>query len=671
MSARNNKKIKPRPRKKSKPLSKHAYGAKFSKADRKKPGKSRASGAALLQSEEKYRTLFLNAPDSIVIMDLDLKVLDANGQFGIPPAEIVGKNWLVFFNVTEEDREFSVQLKKRLLKGEKVGPAQRKYPILGKETWVEFHPALIKKDGKPWGFQVIARNITERKQADDALRASEEKYRTLFESAPESINIVGLDGTILETNTFFGRSRDEVIGKKFQEMGIVPAEYLSKANEFLPKIFKGEKISPIEIKILNNKKQERWVENHISLVRKDGKPYALQVISMDITERKRLEEQLQQAQKMEAIGRLAGGVAHDFNNQLAVIMNASELIKGTFDKNDPRTEHFNMILSAADQAASLTKQLLAFSRKQIVEPVVLDLNLVAANLEKMLSRLIGEDINLQIALEPEPVYTKVDRVQIEQVIFNLAVNARDAMPEGGTLKIETAKTFLDEEYARSRFSIAPGFYVMLSVSDSGMGMDRETLSHVFEPFFTTKEIGKGTGLGLATVYGIIKQSGGDISVYSEPSTGTTFRIYLPMIMPKGQSRAGGREVVDETMKGSATVMVVEDNEQVRRMIVAILKNHGYRVRDCPSAGPALEEFGQHEGSIDMVITDVVMPGMGVKEFINRVLETRPETKVLYISGYPDEIISHHNILEPGTNFLQKPFSTRSLLKKVREVLGTG
>jgi len=475
----------------------------------------------------------------------------------------------------------------------------------------------------------------------------------------------------LESNTFFGRSREEVIGKKFQEMGIIPPEFLGRANEFLPRIFKGEHVAPIEIKILNNKKQERWVENHISLVKKDGKPYALQVISMDITERKRLEEQLQQAQKMEAIGRLAGGVAHDFNNQLSVIMNASELIKGTFDKNDPRNEHFNMIVSAADQAASLTKQLLAFSRKQIVEPVVLDLNQVAANLQKMLRRLIGEDIDLQIALEQESVYTKVDRVQIEQVIFNLAVNARDAMPEGGTLKIETAKTFLDEEYARSRFSIAPGFYVVLSVSDTGMGMDRETLSHVFEPFFTTKEIGKGTGLGLATVYGIIKQSGGDISVYSEPSTGTTFRIYLPLIMPTGQSRAGNREAVDETMKGSETLMVVEDNEQVRRMIVAILKNHGYQILDCPSAEPALEEFGRNQGSIDAVITDVVMPGMGVKEFINRVLEIKPETKVLYISGYPDEIISHHNILEPGTNFLQKPFSTRSLLKKVRELLGSG
>ena len=370
---------------------------------------------------------------------------------------------------------------------------------------------------------------------------------------------------------------------------------------------------------------------------------------------------------MEAIGRLAGGVAHDFNNLLMTIKGCSELLLDAFDRRDPRREEVEEILKAADRATSLTRQLLAFGRRQVLQPQILDLNSVVSNMNKMLRRLIGEDIQLITLLDPELWSVKVDPGMIEQVIMNLAVNSRDALPNGGKLTIETANVIHDEEYAGRHVSVKPGYYAMLAVSDNGCGMDKETQSHLFEPFFTTKEKGKGSGLGLSTVYGITKQSGGNIWAYSEPGQGTTFKIYLPRV-----------EVVAKAYKpkvrpsvapgGIETILLVEDEEAVRSMVSKILQNKGYTVLEARHGNEAIEICERYEGSIHLMVTDVVMPQMSGRELAERLAPVLPDMKVLYMSGYPDNTIVQHGVLEPGTAFLQKPFTLNALELKVREVL---
>jgi signal transduction histidine kinase/ActR/RegA family two-component response regulator len=387
----------------------------------------------------------------------------------------------------------------------------------------------------------------------------------------------------------------------------------------------------------------------------------------DVTKRKSMEAQLLQAAKMEAIGRLAGGVAHDFNNLLTIISGYGQLLRERLSPQD--LGHVEEILKASDRAAALTRQLLAFSRRQILAPQVLDLNSIVANLEKMLRRLIGEDIELTTVKQSALGRVKADPGQIEQVIINLAVNARDAMPQGGKLTIETANVKLDETYARSHAGITPGPHVMLAVSDTGLGMDPETLGSIFEPFFTTKEKGKGTGLGLATVYGIVKQSAGSIWVYSEPGQGTTCKIYLPCIeepMPEAEPA----KVRAELAKGSETILVVEDEEGVRSLVCETLKSKGYNVLDARGPSEALTIVEHYVEPIHMLLTDVVMPQMSGKELAKRLSTVRPGAKVLYMSGYTDDAIVRHGVLEAGTSFLQKPFVPSILLRKVREVLDT-
>jgi nitrogen-specific signal transduction histidine kinase/ActR/RegA family two-component response regulator len=394
----------------------------------------------------------------------------------------------------------------------------------------------------------------------------------------------------------------------------------------------------------------------------------------DITERRQTqealrksEEQLRQWQKVEAIGRLAGGVAHDFNNLLMTIKGCSELLLNAFDRRDPRREEVEEILKAADRATSLTRQLLAFGRRQVLQPQLLDMNSIVMNMDKMLRRLIGEDVQLITSLDPELWPVKVDPGMIEQVIMNLVVNSRDALPNGGKLTIETANVVHDEEYASAHISVKPGYYVMLAVSDNGCGMDKEVQSHLFEPFFTTKEKGRGSGLGLSTVYGIIKQSGGNIWAYSEPSLGTTFKIYLPRVeksakvyKPKARpSTAPG---------GTETILLVEDEEAVRTMVSRILQNKGYTVLEARQGVEAIEICERYHDSIHLMVTDVIMPQMSGRELAERLAPLLPDMKVLYMSGYPDNTIVQHGVLEAGTAFLQKPFTLNALELKVREVL---
>jgi signal transduction histidine kinase len=384
-------------------------------------------------------------------------------------------------------------------------------------------------------------------------------------------------------------------------------------------------------------------------------------------ERVQLEQQLRQSQKMEAIGSLAGGIAHDFNNLLTVINGYSELLLQTLSASDPQRDNVVQIKEAGGRAASLTRQLLAFSRRQVLEPKVLDLNAVVTNLDKMLQRLLGEDIDLAPILKPGLGRVKADPGQIEQVIMNLAVNARDAMSDGGKLTIETANADLDGQYTAQHITVPPGPHVMLAVSDTGHGMDAETQQRIFEPFFTTKGPGKGTGLGLATVYGIVKQSGGFIWVYSEPGKGTTFKIYLPRVEETALS-IEPRMALNESLRGSETVLLAEDHENVRKLVASILKSNGYTVLEASNGAEALQLCEQHPEPIHLLISDVVMPVMSGRETASKMVARHPNLKVLFFSGYTDDAIVRHGIMEAGIAYLQKPFTPNVLLRKVREVL---
>ena len=390
-----------------------------------------------------------------------------------------------------------------------------------------------------------------------------------------------------------------------------------------------------------------------------------------MTEQKKLEEQFRQSQKMEAIGTLAGGIAHDFNNLLTVIIGNSQLALMDVIKDESLRKEIEEIKKAGERAAALTRQLLAFSRKQVIKPEVMDINKGINETNKMLKRMIGEHIEILTILDPELEKVYADSGQIDQMIINLTINARDAMPKGGKLTIETANADLNENYFREHgiTGIKSGHYVVLAVSDTGIGMDKETREHIFEPFFTTKKVGKGTGLGLSTVYGIVKQNNGFVWVYSEPGKGTTFKSYLPKV--KGDADAEEKEqtpVVD--FGGFETVLLVEDDDGLRKFAQEVFLMHGYRVLDAENGEDALRVSKEHDGQIHLLLTDVVMPRMGGKELAERLQPLYPGMKVIYMSGYTDNAIVHHGVLEPGLNFLEKPFTPEGLACKVRETLNS-
>ncbi len=420
----------------------------------------------------------------------------------------------------------------------------------------------------------------------------------------------------------------------------------------------------------------RWVEDITTIRRtKDGNIVAYEGILIDISDRKRMERaknemelQLHQAQKMESVGRLAGGVAHDFNNLLSIILGYGDIVLESLGMDHPHRQAVENMVEAGYKARDLTRQLLAFSRKQILEVKHIDVNDVVTGFEKLLRRVIGEDIRLNLTCTSAPVPVNADTTQLEQVLMNLAVNARDAMSEGGMLAIQTAAVELDNAYAENKPEVQPGKYAMISVSDTGCGMDRETLDRIFEPFFTTKARDKGTGLGLATTYGIVKQHGGHIWVYSEPGQGTIFKIYLPLA-------AGETELVTQPAKresapvrGTATILVVEDDPSVRKLACTILASDGYQVIESNSPADAFDLAGESQNRIDLVLTDVVMPGINGPEVYRQICEHHPGAGVLYMSGYPNDIIGHQGMLKPGVQFIQKPFSVRTLIEKVRETL---
>ena len=518
---------------------------------------------------------------------------------------------------------------------------------------------------------VLAALATERKVAVEALTESEAHYRVLFERHPNPLWVYDLEtAAFLAVNDaavqHYGYSRAEFLGMTLE--GIRPPEDVERLRTHRSTVDEGL----VEAGEWRHRTKDGTIIE-VDIARHTltfaGRPAAL-AIARDITQRKSLEAQLLQAQKMEAVGQLAGGVAHDFNNLLTVILGSADLLLDTLGPDHPEREEAEEIRKAGLRAADLTRQLLAFSRQQVLAPQVLDLNEVVATMDKILRRVIGEDIDLRTVPSRDLRAVRADPGQFEQVVMNLAVNARDAMPSGGKLTIETANVELDEAYAREHaVELKPGHYVMLAVSDTGIGMDVATQARIFEPFFTTKAKGKGTGLGLATVYGIVKQSGGHIWVYSEPGHGTTFKIYLPRV-EDAAAPAKATPASIPSLRGSETILLVEDQEEVRRLARRVLEARGYAVLVAASGAEALQVAAAHTGPIHLLATDVIMPGMSGREVGLRLAPARPETKVLYLSGYADESIVHHGVLEPGIAFLQKPFTAEALGRKVREVLDT-
>jgi PAS domain S-box-containing protein len=444
-------------------------------------------------------------------------------------------------------------------------------------------------------------------------------------------------------------------------------EKLPRSAMSAPMTVMGRTVGSVEVQ---SYRDDAYEQGHATALRMAANLAATAIENVTLIEREQAtEEQLRQSQKMEAVGQLAGGVAHDFNNLLTVITGYSDLGMRRLESADPTRKNLEEIKKAGDRAASLTRQLLAFSRKQMFQERVVDLNSIVADMDKMLQRLIGEDIDLVSLLAPNLSRIKADPGQIEQVLLNLAVNARDAMPRGGKLTIETGHATLDESYAKSHLAAETGQYVMLAVSDTGSGMDAETQKHIFEPFFTTKEVGKGTGLGLATVYGIVKQSGGNIWVYSEPGKGSTFKIYLPIAEELANAEAEAN--LADVPQGEGTILLVEDEESVRKLAGEILGMNGYRVLTAANGVEALRVCTEHIGQIDLMVTDVVMPQMGGRELAERMALIRRDMSVLYMSGYTDDAVVRHGVLDEEMPFLQKPFTPDTLVRKVSELLEKG
>jgi len=512
----------------------------------------------------------------------------------------------------------------------------------------------------------------EHKRNEEALRSSEARYRSLVQSAVYGIYRSSLQGKFLDVNPALIAMLDYGTAEEVLELDPTRDVFLDPEDQvrLMQEFGRGVRADNVEVRWKRRDGSGITVRLSGRVVKIPGETAeVLEVIAEDVTERRMLENQFRQAQKMEAVGRLAGGVAHDFNNLLMVISGYTEVLLERTGRDNTLYTKIEAIHQATEKAASLTRQLLAFSRKQLLELKVVDLNMIVAEMERLLRPLIGENIELHTRLAPDVGRTRADAGQVEQVIMNLVVNSKDAMGKGGKITIRTANADLAHDELRREYSyIKPGQYVMFSVSDNGMGMDKETQGRIFEPFFTTKEKGKGTGLGLSTVYGIVKQSGGYVLVQSEPGQGTTFRIYLPRVEDAAQP-AGPARTAQSLSAGTETVLLVEDEESVRQLVRETLEAKGYRILEAENGEAALGMVSRLTEPIDMLITDVVMPGMSGRDLAGKLGVSHPNTKVLYLSGYTEDAIVHEGVLEAGTAFLQKPFTLQMLSRKVREVLG--
>jgi len=631
----------------------------------------------LVEREELFHLISENAADMIAVVDMEgnrlFNSLSYQKVLGYSPEELRGSSSLE--QIHPDDR---ARVKRAAEDARRFGIGTTlEYRLRHKNgTWLVLESTssvIHSSEGKPEKLVIVNRDISERKRAEGALRRSEAGFRSVVEDAPYGIYRASMAGMFLQVNPALQR----MLGYELAEellMSIPTSDIFHHSADFhrlTELLIRTEEIIDIEMEWKRRDGTPITVRCSGRRVNdENGVPAYFEVFAEDVTEKRVLEKQLRMAQKMEAIGRLSGGIAHDFNNLLGVIIGYSRVLKKALPAASPLLEHAEEIEKAGQRAASLTKQLLAFSRQQVLTPCVLNLNTLASDMEKMLPRLLGEDIEVSMVLEPELSNVKADQSQIEQVIMNLAVNARDAMPMGGKLKIETANVDLDQAYVRNHPGSKVGGYVLLVVTDTGSGMDAGTLAHIFEPFFTTKERGKGTGLGLATVYGIVKQSNGYIGVDSAPGKGTSFQIYLP--------RHAGQPPVEEQkpdsadkLRGSETILLVEDSEPLRKLARTYLESSGFTVLSAESGEDALEVATRFGGLLDLLLTDVVMPGMNGRVLAEHLLPRQPGMNVLYMSGYTDSFIAGHGVLDPGIHLLHKPFTEEVLLRKVRDVLDAG
>ena len=640
----------------------HFLGCQEDITDRK------LSHEKIRESEERFRQLADNMQEVFFVVSSDLRT-----KLYLSPSyeELWGRTRQsaeddpasFIEGVVEEDRE---QLFANIAAAQKgVTPPPVEFRVRRPDDsirWVLAHAAPVKDAaGNVYRITGSALDVTDRHIAEEALRESETRFRLLGEATFDGV-VISVDGVIREANhglgAIFGCTAEDAIGRSILDF-VDPGSHLevksrmARANsgvyECVGRHSSGRKI---------------FIEVAAKAYVYKGEVARIAAIR-DVTERRVLENQFRQAQKMEAVGRLAGGVAHDFNNLLTVIMTYTEMLAEDLSGNASHSEDLAEIRKASEAAASLTRQLLAFSRQQVVEPKLVLLEDVLTNADKMLRRLIGEDVELVSTLGADQCSVLIDPHQLEQVIMNLAVNARDAMPGGGKLTLETSIVDLDAEYARDHWPAVAGRFAMLAVSDTGIGMDEETRARIFEPFFTTKEVGKGTGLGLATVYGIVKQSNGFIWVYSEPGKGTTFKLYFPLVA--GEAGANQAETKKPT-RGSETVLLVEDSPVVRAAAARILRRAGYSVLEAPTSRSAVDIAAKKHDRIDLLLTDVVMPELSGREVAEAFMRFRPGARVLYMSGYTDDAVVRHGILQSGIAYLQKPFTGETLTAKVRAVL---
>jgi PAS domain S-box-containing protein len=627
----------------------------------------------LIEREELFHLISENAADMIAVVDLEgrrlFNSLSYQKILGYTPGELQDSSG--FEQIHPGDRERV----KNAAKEARQSGTLLEYRFRHKNgDWMvlESVSSVIRnEEGQPEKLVIVSRDITERKKAQDALSRSEASFRSLVEGAPHGIYRATPTGQFLEVNPALQRMlgydsmqelfRADLATQVFRHT----SDYL-RMNEYLSE---SKELKDIELEWKRSKGEPIMVRcsgHHVEV--KDGAGY-FEVYAEDVTEKRTMERQLRMAQKMEAVGRLSGGIAHDFNNLLGVIIGYSGVLKKNLDKTAPTYEFALEIEKAGQRAASLTRQLLAFSRQQVLSPSVLSLNSLVTDMEKMLPRLLGEDINVSVSLDPQLGTVKADQSQIEQVIMNLAVNARDAMPSGGRLEIKTANAEMDYAFTRDHPGSNTGSYVLLAISDSGTGMSPETITHIFEPFFTTKGVGEGTGLGLATVYGVVKQSNGYIWVVSAPNKGAKFEIYLPRHLDFEVLQVAKPETEQmQKPRGSELILLVEDAEPLRKLAQAFLESNGFRVLSAASGEAAMEIASRHSGIFDLLLTDVVMPGMNGRVLAEQLSLRQPGLTVLFMSGYTDSFIAGHGVLLQGTNLLHKPFTEEIFINKVREVL---
>ncbi|MCI0489110.1 MAG: PAS domain S-box protein [Blastocatellia bacterium] len=629
---------------------------------------------AVLEAKDDLNALIEAAPLAVIALDLDLNVTTWNRGaeriFGWSRQEVLGHRTPL---VPDERWAEFESYRELLLRGEpSVAYESRRKKKDGSAVDVSISAApLPDADGNVNRYMAMIADITERKQMEAALQESEERLARTEEFSLVMVAHAGLDGRWLKVPhklcELLGRMESELLGHSFKEV-THPDDFKGFWDQ-CQRLIGGEMRSfDLEKRYVRKDRKVLWVYLNCSIVTDaEDNPVHFLTYIRDITHNKELEEQLAQSQKMEAIGRLAGGVAHDFNNLLTAILGYSQIVRNRLDPTNPLRSEIEEIEKAGNRAAALTNQLLAFSRRQVIQPKALNLNTVVADVEKMLRRLIGEDIELTLRLDQEIGYVKADLGQIEQIIVNLAVNARDAMPKGGRLAIETANVSLDEPYTDIHSQIPPGRYVRLAISDTGIGMDKETQLLIFDPFFTTKERGKGTGLGLSTVYGIMKQSDSHITLESEPGRGTAFKLFFPLVETSSEASKTARAKA-ESVKGSETILLVEDEEAVRKLARLVLEMNSYSILEASNADEAITLYELHKGAIQLIITDIVMPGKSGGELISSLKLPSSETKILYMSGYTPDAIASRGVLDADVPFLRKPFTPADLTSKVREAL---